>query len=79
MISTSIELASEFAWVSVERDVEANGPRLKVCDKRTGMSVFLDPLELEALAWMGHEELVSFLAPAFTRPREAGGAAEPTH
>ena len=70
MISTSIELASEFAWVSVERDVEANGPRLKVCDMRTGMSVFLDPLELEALAWIGHDELVSLLAPAFTRPRE---------
>ena len=67
-----IELANEFAWVRLEKDDGvANGPRLMLRDMRTGRTMYLDPLELEAISWMGHQELLSLLAPAFTRAREA--------
>jgi hypothetical protein len=67
-----IELANEFAWVRLEKeDGAANGPRLMLRDMRTGRTMYLDPLELEAISWMGHQELLSLLAPAFTRAREA--------
>jgi hypothetical protein len=56
-------LTSEFASVEVERDDNANGPRLKIRDVRNGKFVFLDPLELAALVWVRHEELLPFLDP----------------
>ena len=68
---SDIELANEFAWVRLEKDDMANGPRLLIRDMRSGRTIFLDPLELEAISWMRHHELVSVLAPAFTRAREA--------
>lgn len=42
-------LRSEFAAVEVELDQTANGPRLKVTDLESGQSVYLDPLQLQAL------------------------------
>jgi hypothetical protein len=33
-------------------------------DTRSGRCVFLDPLELAALVWARHEELLMFLDPA---------------
>lgn len=57
-------LASEFAAVEIECDESGNGPRLRIRDVRTGKSVFLDPLELAAIAWIRHEELLPFLDPA---------------
>jgi hypothetical protein len=69
---TEIEIANEFAWVRLQKeDGVANGPRLVLRDMRTGRTMYLDPLELEAISWMGHQELLSLLAPAFTRAREA--------
>ena len=59
----TIQLTSEFASVEIERDDNGNGPRLKICDRRSGRCVFLDPLELAALAWSRHEELIPFLDP----------------
>jgi hypothetical protein len=47
-----IELSSEFASVEVSIDDDGNGPRLKVVDLKTGQVGFLDPLELETLAWL---------------------------
>jgi hypothetical protein len=72
-------LTSEFASVEVERDDNANGPRLKIRDVRNGKFVFLDPLELAALVWVRHEELLPFLDPGVStasRPvtRERQGA-----
>ena len=57
-------LSSEFASVEIELDDRGNGPRLMIRDARNGRSVFLDPLELAALAWVRHEELLPFLDPA---------------
>jgi hypothetical protein len=58
-----IQLTSEFAAVEVERDDSGNGPRLMIRDMRSGQRVFLDPLELAALALARHEELAPFLDP----------------
>jgi hypothetical protein len=59
-----LRLASEFASVEVARDDGANGPRLMIRDARNGRCVFLDPLELAALAWIRHEDLMPFLDPS---------------
>ncbi len=58
-----MELANEFARVRVEKDVAANGPRLMIQDIKTGKQIFLDPLELESLAWAVHEDLAPLLDP----------------
>ena len=57
-------LSSEFASVEIALDDRGNGPRLMIRDARNGRRVFLDPLELAALAWVRHEELLPFLDPA---------------
>jgi hypothetical protein len=59
-----MRLSSEFAAVEVECDLSGNGPRLMIHDLQSGQRVFLDPLELAALAWTRHEELMPFLDPA---------------
>ena len=59
-----MELKSEFARVRVELDEAGNGPRLMIEDMKTGQRMFLDPLELESLAWASHSELAPFLNPA---------------
>jgi hypothetical protein len=59
-----LRLTSEFAAVEVGRDDRGNGPRLMIRDARSGRSVFLDPLELAALAAARHEDLLPFLDPA---------------
>ena len=59
-----LRLASEFAAVEVERDDRGNGPRLMIRDTQSGRCVFLDPLELAALASTRHEDLLPFLDPA---------------
>lgn len=57
-------LTSEFAAVEIERDDSGNGPRLIVRDARSGKSILLDPLELWALAWARHEDLIALLDPS---------------
>lgn len=62
-----MELRSEFAHVRVEVDTTANGPRLMIQDIKTGATTYLDPLELETLAWMRHADLAPLLNPALSR------------
>lgn len=58
-------LNSEFATVEIDRDDSGNGPRLMIRDLRGGgCSILLDPLELAALVWVRHEQLLPFLDPA---------------
>jgi hypothetical protein len=59
----TIKLINEFAAVELARDDQANGPRLMIRDLQTGREIFLDPLELAALAWTRHEELLPLLDP----------------
>jgi hypothetical protein len=66
-------LASEFSTVALSVDERGNGPRLRIEDLRTGCVGYLDPLELETLAWLPGGELNRFLDPSFHRWREESG------
>jgi hypothetical protein len=59
-----VRLISEFAAVEIERDDRGNGPRLMIRDSRTGRCIYLDPLELSALAWARHEDLLPLIDPS---------------
>ena len=63
-------LESEFATVQVRVDRHANGPRLRVEDLRTGHVGYLDPLELETLAWLPEEMMQALLDPSAHRWRD---------
>lgn len=49
-------LSNEFATVWIAVDERANGVRLVVTDAETGTAIALDPLELEAISRMAHQE-----------------------
>jgi hypothetical protein len=66
-----VELVSEFAAVEVALDQEGNGPRLRITDLKTGRVGFLDPLELETLAWLPEGGLHKLLDPSHSRWRES--------
>jgi hypothetical protein len=65
------EVTSEFASVSLSVDHDANGPRLRIEDLRTGHVGFLDALELETLAWLPEGGLHKLLDPSLIRWRDA--------
>ena len=62
---------SEFADVSVEVDTTANGPRLRLEDRRTGRIRFLDALELETIVWPPDGHLTQLLDPSADHWRDA--------
>jgi hypothetical protein len=72
------EVVSEFAAVALSVDHDANGPRLRIEDLKTGHVGFLDALELETLAWLPEGALHKFLDPSFHRWRDEreNGASE---
>ncbi len=65
----TMRLVSEFAAVEIARDDRGNGPRLMIRDLQTGQEIYLDPLELAALAWTRHQELLPLLDPGRFDPR----------
>jgi hypothetical protein len=69
-----LRLTSEFAVVEIERDDRGNGPRLLIRDARSGKCIYLDPLELWALAWARHEDLLPLMDPARLDPHSRNGA-----
>jgi hypothetical protein len=76
-----MELTSEFASVRVSLDDDGNGPRLKIEDLKTGQIGFLDPLELETLAWLPEGGLHKLLDPSLLRwrdPNQTSDQAEET-
>lgn len=62
-------IGSEFAEVAVSIDDQANSPRLKLQDLRTGRARFLDALELETVIWLPNDRLNSLLDPSADRWR----------
>jgi hypothetical protein len=62
-------VGSEFAEIAVSIDEQANSPRLKLEDLRTGRVRFLDALELETVIWLPDERLNSLLDPSADRWR----------
>jgi hypothetical protein len=71
-----LELASEFASVSVEVDNHANGPRLRIENRQNRRVVYLDPLELASLTWLSHDSLGPFLDPSQTGWSSQEGASD---
>ena len=69
-----MRLINEFAAVEVERDDRGNGPRLMIRDARSGKSIYLDPLELWALAWARHDDLLPLLDPSSLDRHSKNGA-----
>jgi hypothetical protein len=65
-----MELSSEFASVAISLDDDGNGPRLRIEDLKTGHIGFLDPLELETLAWLPEGGLHKLLDPSLLRWRD---------
>lgn len=66
-------VGSEFAEVTVGIDEAANGPRLRVEDRRTGRVRFLDALELETIVWLPEAHLRQLLDPSADPWREDSG------
>jgi len=66
-------VGSEFAEVAVAVDTTANGPRLRLEDRRTGRVRFLDALELETIVWLPEGHLRQLLDPSADRWREDSG------
>ena len=62
-------IGSEFAEVAVSIDGEANSPRLRIEDLRTGRVRFLDALELETLVWLPESTLTALMDPSRDRWR----------
>ena len=62
-------IGSEFAEVAVTIDDEANSPRMRLQDLRTGRVRFLDALELESIIWMADGHLTQLLDPSHERWR----------
>ena len=60
-----MRLENEYAAVEVEVDNQANGPRLKIVDMSTSKTIYLDPLELQSLAWATHKDMFIFARPFF--------------
>jgi hypothetical protein len=64
-----VRLANEFAMVDIERDDDANGPRLRIHCPASGRTVYLDPIELESLTW-GNPKLFANLLETPFGPRD---------
>ena len=60
-----VELANEFAAVTVTVVETRNGVRLRIESPRAGRSIDLDPLELETLTWQTHDLFTGLLAEPF--------------
>ena len=74
-MSDAIEIANEFAAVTVRLVATRNGVRLRIESPRLQRSIDLDPLELESLTWQSHDVFSAFLATPFGPDDDASGAA----
>jgi hypothetical protein len=69
-IGADAVVANEFAAVSVRVDGEANSPRLRLEDLKSGKVRFLDALELETLVWLPDGHMQTLLDPSAFRWRD---------
>ncbi|WP_055403927.1 MULTISPECIES: hypothetical protein [unclassified Mycobacterium] len=60
-MNESIVVANEFAEVEVRRVDTRNGSRLLISAPKTGRSISLDALELEALTWQNARTLTTMV------------------
>ena len=69
--SAPLELANEFAEVTVRRVATRNGVRLEIAAPKLGRRIRLCPLELETLTWQSPETFSGFLSTPFGPEPEA--------
>jgi len=69
-VSEPVELANEFAAVTVRVVETRNGVRLRIESPRAGRAIELDPLELETLTWQTHDLFTRLLADPYGPPEE---------
>ena len=69
-----MDIANEFAAVTVRKMATRNGVRLRIESPRLGRSIDLDPLELESLTWQSHDLFTTFLAEPFGPEDDDAGA-----
>lgn len=62
-LQEGVVLRSEFAVVRVSVDRSANGDRLRVEDVRSGRCFHFDPLELERITTIRHQDLAYVVSP----------------
>lgn len=67
----AVELANEYAAVTVRKVETGNGVRLEIVSPRLGRGIRLDPIELETLTWQSHETFSEFLRTPFGPEPEA--------
>jgi hypothetical protein len=60
-MSEPLTVANEFAEVEVRRVDTRNGSRLLISAPKTGRSISLDALELEALTWQNARTLAAMV------------------
>jgi hypothetical protein len=60
-----LELANEFAEVTVRKVATRNGVRLEIVAPKLGRGIRLCPVELETLTWQTPETFSRFLATPF--------------
>jgi len=60
-VNEPITVANEFAEVQVRRVDTRNGTRLLISAPKTGRSISLDALELEALTWQNARTLATMV------------------
>lgn len=60
-----VELANEYAAVTVRKVRTHNGVRLEIVAPRLGRGIRLCPVELETLTWQSHETFSEFLQTPF--------------
>ncbi|HLF79399.1 MAG TPA: hypothetical protein VJB57_18095 [Dehalococcoidia bacterium] len=60
-----VTITNEFASVRIGVDRRGKGPRLMIEDASSGVAIYLDPLELQSLAWATHKDFAVFAAPQF--------------
>jgi len=61
----TLELANEYASVTVREVHTHNGVRLEITAPRLGRAIRLCPIELETLTWQGHDTFSKYLATPF--------------
>jgi hypothetical protein len=69
--SEPLELANEFAEVTVRKVATRNGARLEIISPKLGRGIRLCPLELETLTWQSPETFSGFLSTPFGPEPEA--------
>jgi hypothetical protein len=72
-----LDLANEFAHVTLELVENGNGARLRLRDNGTQRAIDFDPMVLAALVWLNNNDLERIVDPQFAIESAMRGQPEP--